>query len=177
MISDRDMRFTDNDLNKRIDALSVKIKKWKEWAKTNQVNVKTLVSGNNLSMFVDDLVIAEKFIEFAMINPVMVTNRILTRTYKKGVVYHKHPKHKFRLYFEFCRFTAEESKEFINFIENNAFVSSDSLRRRLESRKRSIFDMIIYSTHFVDYDDDKLLTVMSLLYPKSIRKVCSIEKG
>lgn len=99
--------------------------------------------------------------------------------FKKGVVYHKEPKHKFRLFFKSAKFHNDEKAKFINFLNSYDFFLSQSLKSSIDSRiKPKVFKNVLYlyNTHYVDYDDTALLTVIALSYPSIIGKVCTIEK-
>lgn len=157
--------------------LSNKLAIWKCWTVANTADTKKLLSGNNYVLYTNDVTLIEKFVEITEIAPTSIIHRIVKRTYEKGVVYHKYPKKKFRLYFNFHRFSIDDQKDFMQFLDSNDFSPSDSLTRRLNSRRHSMFPLILYTSHFVDYDDEKLLTVLALTYNDTIRKVCRIEKG
>lgn len=99
--------------------------------------------------------------------------------FKKGVVYHKEPKYKFRLFFKTSRFYNDEKEKFINFLDRYAFSPSQSLKTSMNSKPTIITlrnTLYLHNTHYIDYDDEALLTVIALSYPNVIGKVCTIEK-
>lgn len=104
--------------------------------------------------------------------------------FKKGVIYHKQPKNKFRLYLKIKRLTGQERLDFIKFIKQNDFHLSRSLQQSILHKSRNTFfnrgaypeSLLVTTSHHVDYDEESLTTLFAISYPDLIGKICTIEK-
>lgn len=99
--------------------------------------------------------------------------------FKKGVIYHKEPKNKFRLFLKPTRLYDSDKEDFIKFLNSYKFNLSQSLKNSILFRYRTLSNrnhLNIQSNHYLDYDDESLLTILAMMYPNLIRKICTIEK-
>lgn len=150
----------------------VKILIWKKWVESTNADLNIMAGVHHINIYTNDLEHIQKFVEITNVNTTNIIKRVVVGTYEKGVVYHKHPKNKFRLYFNYRRFENSDRTDFVEFLVNNQFYPSQRLKERLKHKQ-----LYVSYTHYVDYDDEQLLTVMALTYHDVIRKVCRIEKG
>ena len=104
--------------------------------------------------------------------------------FKRGVVYHKQPKNKFRLYLKIKRIVGQERLNFINFLKLNDFHLSRSLNEAILHKSRNTFfnrstypeSLLVTTSHHIDYDEESLATLFAISYPDLIGKICTIEK-
>lgn len=105
--------------------------------------------------------------------------------FKRGVIYHKQPKNKFRLYLKMKRLTGQDRLDFIKFIKQYDYQLSRSLQQSIlfKSSRNTFFSrglypetLLITSSHHLDYDEESLLTLFAISYPELVGKVCTIEK-
>lgn len=94
--------------------------------------------------------------------------------FKKGVVYHKDPKYKYRLYFKSSKLYDKDKENFLEFLDTQGFKKSISLNLSIIGFNKNF--LFLTSTHHVDYNDESMLTVIALTYPNLIGKICTIEK-
>jgi hypothetical protein len=97
------------------------------------------------------------------------------------VIYQLEPKHCYRAYFMDNRIPNEDFNRLIDFLGQNDFTPCRSLvvkHRTLNNDERlyrSNFTRTERANH-VDYDDDRMITVLMLMFPGIIRKVYRIER-
>lgn len=104
--------------------------------------------------------------------------------FKKGVIYRKHPKNKFRIYFKMKRLTGQDRLDFIKFIKQYDFELSRSLHHSILYKSRNTFfsrgwypeTLLLTTSHYIDYDEESLLTLFAISYPDLISKIYTIEK-
>jgi hypothetical protein len=108
--------------------------------------------------------------------------------YDKSVVYHVNPKHSIRVYFNNKLLDATVATEFKKLLKTYAFTCGPGLKKSLKrgsvwtsaylpaSNSSSGSNLLLMSNHYVDFDDEALITILALHTTEIIRKVCRIEK-
>lgn len=104
--------------------------------------------------------------------------------YERGVIYHIEPKHKFRIFLKGTKLNRQDTKKFDDFIKVYKLSLAPSLKNYVHNvinydGHRTHFsyqNLIITTTNYIDIDDEQYVTLLSLMYPDLIRKVCKIEK-
>lgn len=110
--------------------------------------------------------------------------------WEKGVIYHKNPKNKWRIYFKHTRLNESEAKAFIEFLERYSFIPSYSLQRLLYPKNgrtllwntitainyKKVQPIYLRDIHYVDFDDEVLTTIIGVGYGTMIKRVSKIEK-
>lgn len=100
--------------------------------------------------------------------------------YVKGKIYHKSPTHKYRVYFSLKRLTDKESaNRFRDFINTNDCKPSYSLQRELnaalyDSRMIRTPYLMLVSNHYIDINDEKIITMLALTFGDYVSKVSDI---
>lgn len=162
-----------------------------DWKNKTNTKVKLKVSHNLLEIYVNDNTILSDLIKaISKVNMhyyLFYVKKI--KDYEPGIIYHRIPKNKYRIYFNFHRFSSTESSNFAKFIISNDFILSRSLANTMfyylgkgKQNKRygrylSSYDNIVLFTHYyVDFDDDKMITLLALFDDSLIRKVFQIKK-
>lgn len=155
-----------------------------------QLKCKAKISHNTIEIYSNDSTIFNSFLQFEKI----ISHKRLyyvkqIKNFSTEVIYQKNPKNKYRLYFHLHRFDSETTKSFIKFLLTHDFSLSPSLTSCIHDflelksvRRRSNFYVnkgngLTLSTHYyIDFDDEKLLTLLSLFESSIIRRVYRIEK-
>lgn len=108
-------------------------------------------------------------------------------SYERNVIYRKNPKNLYRVYLSFRRMEEKERDKFLKIINDHGFITSRSLNETLTNSSRNSIQRFIFGQanptyyllfdhHYLDFDDDRLITILSLTYPDLIRKICRMEK-
>lgn len=162
---------------------------WRREA-SKQLKYKIKIRYNTLEIYSND------FVEFMnSLNIASISNKRLyyvnkIENYCEDVIYQKVPKHKYRLYFQLHRFDKETAKSFIKFLFSHDFSLSRSLNSNVSNfleiksiKRRNNFytnyrtdGMTLFTHYYVDFDDEKLLTLLSLFESSIIRRLYRIEK-
>lgn len=144
-------------------------------------NTKILVKFDTLDIYSTELDILEDLIcklkKFSVDYKIFFVDQI--ENYDREIVYLKNPQHSTRVYFKIVRLTYNEAKDLHDFFVQNEFRMSPSLDKSLLSSYSLYYGIkknLILEHFFVDFSNEQLLTLMSLKYPKLIRKVCKIQK-
>lgn len=162
---------------------------WRREA-SKQLKYKIKISYNTLEIYSNDSVEFMNSLNIAAISNkrLYYVNKI--EDYSEDVIYQKVPKRKYRLYFQLHRFDKETTKSFVKFLFSHDFSLSRSLNSSVYNfleiksiKRRNNFytnyrtdGMTLFTHYYVDFDDDKLLTLLSLFESSIIRRLYRIEK-
>lgn len=158
-------------------------------AANKQLKFKIKISHSTLEIYSND---PAEFMQFLQISSISRKRLYYVRkiqNYSTEVIYQKFPKHKYRLYFQLHRFDKETTKSFVKFLLSNDFSLSPSLTsavhdflqvRSVKRRNNFYFNntsgITLFTHYYVDYDDEQLLTLLSLFESSVIRRLYRIEK-
>lgn len=104
--------------------------------------------------------------------------------YERNVVYLKKPKNSNRVYLRYNRLDLDKTAKLVKFLDLNNFIMSKSLKQSLTRRNNPSHMILLgppkyhllFDHHYVEFNDEKMITLLSLSYPELIRKICRIEK-
>ena len=93
--------------------------------------------------------------------------------YKHGHLYLKNPQSKYRAYFRWISTTADIREDLTEFVTTYNLKPSNSFTQWLEHKSLTTY---LWDNYFFDFDDEMLITLLSLKYDNIIRRVYKIEK-
>jgi hypothetical protein len=104
--------------------------------------------------------------------------------YERGVIYQKEPKRKFRIYMKGMLYTTEQREKLYEYLSRYDITMSPSMTKWITGKASSqIFAgfqnynlMYSWDNYFFDFDQESLITLLSLKFDNLIRKVCTIQK-
>lgn len=104
--------------------------------------------------------------------------------YEKGIIYQKEPKRKFRIYMKSMSYTTEQREKLYEYLSRYDITMSSSMKKWIIGKSSSqIFAgfqnynlMYAWDNYFFDFDQESLITLLSLKFDNLIRKVCTIQK-
>jgi hypothetical protein len=160
---------------------------WRQWAAAENHQFRVSVSHNYVTVYLNDLDLVgdltDRFGQHVRISYYRVDR---LPGIQPDVIYQHSPKHKYRFYFKekSYRSRPEEFVDLIEFLKNNEFEVCRTLLAQYEVFKNpdsdfySIFRFnptYITRDRYADFDDDRMLTILSLRFPDALRKVFRIE--
>lgn len=103
----------------------------------------------------------------------------LMQNYEQGVIYLKNPKRKFRIYLRSEKHSVSQKFDLLEFINKNDITMSPSLLKWLKRSSRVSFpygDSWAWSHYFFEFDQESLITIVSLKFDNLIGKLCTVQK-
>jgi hypothetical protein len=146
-------------------------------------DLKVTISDSKITYYSNDLAILNKVTDCCASNHRAYDAVRVVRlpNFDPEAVYHKEPKHKYRMYLASHAWPLDERRELSSFLRNNTAVyPSQTLRSWCTRENPSIFGnykvKYTWTSMFIDYDDEQQATYMALKFPYLIGKLCRIEK-
>lgn len=152
---------------------------WREWSREFSDQYTLRLQVDRMDLYTNNLNVIDKLTNTQGIS---VTQAAPVAEYDPTVIYHKNPKHKLRIYFNFHAFSFDEADQFKELLSAYKFTGSPSLTRSLDRESGRWMNwpnrrkMFVMNDYFVDCDDESLTTILALSYGNLIRKVQRIEK-
>lgn len=155
------------------------------WRQNNTTEVKYVIRHNSVEIYSSDLtVLTDLVLKVKTLNiKAYLYESDILKNYDREVVYHREPKHKFRVYLRQKRLTKESTLELKNFIDGHGLSISPSMKYYMNNvlfgdgyARPTPARLQLATSNYIDIDDEKYITVLSLTYPDIVRKVCRIEK-
>ena len=91
-------------------------------------------------------------------------------------IYLVDPKHKYRVYFKWTKLSGEQIQEVVEFIKNNNISCSGSLENWIQNQNWKNTYYYMWDNFFIEFDEEMIITIMSLKFDNFFRKVCTVEK-
>lgn len=127
--------------------------------------------GSSLSVYTNDLKIATSFSKLASN---LITEVKLMPT---GVMqFKKDPPAKYRLYTTNKRMSITFKEEFLDYLERTPDITPSNAFYTYLHRDHSRYPPWLWDRYYVDYNDEKNLMMMSLMFPGMIGKKYKLEK-
>lgn len=146
---------------------------------------KLVMSSNQLSFYYDNSIqeqadLVNNFLDtfkWDGLSHVQGSIRQRIQNYQRGTVYQKYPKHKLRVYVNSITMSEDESNEFMDMADMYGLKLCPTLKKNL-TELIPLYHRKFYTFHnnFFDLDDERVLTVMAIKYPRLIKKICTIER-
>lgn len=101
--------------------------------------------------------------------------------FERSVVYHKNPKHNYRVYLSSRVWTFDERKSLLNFLDEHssqAFACQSLMEWMTRVYRITNANNARWSNNsfFIDFDDEQFITYFGLKFNGSIGKLCHIKK-
>lgn len=153
---------------------------WRETFSSGKPRSSTMRNeGSKVSVFANELSLFETLKPFF--------NQSVSQTFEakaalfSGVKYFaKEPKHRYRVYLKSLSITTGARADFVEFInKQKSIYPSPSMRRWLDPtliRRSWISSTYVRSSYSIDFDDDKILSYMMLMYSDMLGKFYKLEK-
>lgn len=129
--------------------------------------------GDNMQVYTNDLNLATEFAKFSKNNTITKLN-----ISPDGVMYFaKDPPAKYRAYMTNHRAEPNFKNEFLEYLGKNQDVKpSSAFYAYLHMGTRFVYQSYLWDKYFVDFDDERNLMMMKLLFPSAIGKKYKLEK-
>lgn len=147
-----------------------------QWVDDNKDLVKTNKHKNHITIYSTQYDILENLGK-KLQQPTIIYEVPSKVVRPKGVIYHKNPKHKFRIYFKGKAFSAKEIDELREYFEYNKehVFPSPSLQFILHyGSKKAVW---IANTHFFDYDQESISTIFYMKFHECIGREFEIRQA
>lgn len=139
---------------------------------------KVIVSYDSVNVYSNDV---NELINIATVNK-FADCQLITITelkdYDKNNIYKKKPKHKYRIYLNYSKITDGDIQLFMKLLMTNDCAPSRTLSREMSNyNKRTWVNetaLLLWASHFIDINDEIFITMFSLTFPKTIRKIVKI---
>lgn len=169
-----------DDLRKNIELFVL----WRQQVKKLGDEFKLRIQFNRIDVYSNSLSIIDSLVSKLKAQVTCVTP---LAAYDRAVIYHKNPKHNVRVYFNNKSLDGDSVAKFKNLLSSYEFKCSYSLKRSLNRELPTWAYMpmhqyagqdklFLHSEHYVDFDDESLITILALHNAEVVRKVCRIEK-
>lgn len=170
--------------NKNIMSHISKVIEWKQTV--DKTKMKFIVTDNKISIYSSDHGIFEN-----LLNSVNSIHKLSIfyyvekmKNYVSGDVYLKNPKHKFRVYLKCSNYKDEQRRKLKEFLKYYKMSLCPSLNRWLNETSvynpPNTFNSYVRSWawdyYFFEFDDESLITMISLKFDHLIGKVCTVHK-
>lgn len=158
-----------------------------EWKQTvDKTKIKFVTTDNKISIYSDDHSIFEN-----LLNSVKSIHKFSTfyyvekmKNYVSGDIYLKSPKYKFRIYLKCSNYKEEQKQKLKEFLDYYKMSKCPSLNRWLNDiptyNPPNSFSSYVRSWawdyYFFEFDDESLITMISLKFDNLIGKVCTVHK-
>lgn len=153
------------------------IKNFLLWLKdSDSTKFSYLTSPSSVSIFTDDIKILDSL---STITDEIDYYHVLVL--EKDTLYFKNnPKYKFRTYFRHKKMTesfSDDVRELSNTYKKEIIHFSPSLKRQLFSKNQPYHSYRwLHSSYFIDYNDEKMLTILAMYFPGLLSKTYKLEK-
>lgn len=153
------------------------IKNFLLWLKdSDSTKFSYLTSTLSVSIFTDDIKILDSL---STITDKIDYYHVLVL--EKDTLYFKNnPKYKFRTYFRNKKMTesfSDDVRELSNTYKKEIIHFSPSLKRQLFLKNQPYHSYRwLHSSHFIDYNDEKMLTILAMYFPGLLSKTYKLEK-
>lgn len=91
-------------------------------------------------------------------------------------IYLVDPRHQYRIYLKWGKTSDEQRDDLINFINSYNITCSDSFQYWVRGQLSHHYSHYLWDNYFIEFDDETIITLMSLKFDNLVRKICSIEK-
>lgn len=138
---------------------------------------KLVTTKDKLTIYFNDHYVIKDFLDIFSGVKIKGTYRVKKDGYTKGVVYHKKPTHKWRIYLSGQNIAVDEALDLYKFLSEYDVKPCRTLLRNLD-RRYSLYqkyNLYIYPGNFIDTNSEHLTTIMGLRFPTLMKRVCSIE--
>lgn len=153
---------------------------WRTTAQNQKRDLKIVISRNHLTLYFNDSQNIDDIQSVCNLDSKIMIYKYRQRisNYSSDVVYQKNPKFKYRIYMRDAFLTEQEIISFMNDISKYGLSPNPSMKKRfvLKPHRYGIARYFLLRTDFVDFNDASLTTILGLIYPNFINKLCSIEK-
>lgn len=148
------------------------------WRNQYSTKIKVCIRRDHLDIYFDEPEPFRSFVQFCPDHRPDLRYIVVNPDLKRDVIYHINPTHQYRLFFKLHKMPKTELANFKAMFTQYDCKMSPGLKREIYSRKFHSHSgyLLILDQHFVDIQDDSLITVWALRYPNLVRKVVNIEK-
>ena len=135
--------------------------------------VKYRCEGDNMQVYTNDLKLVTEFAKFAKNNLITKVNPC-----PDGIMYFKkEPPAKYRAYMTNNKAEANFKEEFLEYLGKNQDVQpSNAFYAYLHRGTRFAYQSYLWDKYFIDFNDERNLMMMTLLFPGAIGKKYKLEK-
>jgi hypothetical protein len=175
---------SDTNLLKPIENLIV----WRSSIIEKNLDFKLRFGENKITIYANDFTVFELLLtelKYSKDDTIISYNYSEPMTnYERGVVYQKEPKRKFRIYMKSKIYTTEEREKLYDYLSRYDITMSPSMIKWVTGKTstqhfsgmQNYNLMYSWDNYFFDFDQESLITLLSLKFDNLIRKVCTIQK-
>lgn len=140
---------------------------------------KRIIAHNNLTLYTNDKSDIQSAIEHNPDSEIVSCYVDPKPDYERGKIYHLQPKHKYRVYFSLRRINEKpDLDKFKQFLIENDCVLSHKLKRDIyRTNPRNFINssyFLLLPSHYIDINDEKIVTMLSLTFGDYIGKIADI---
>jgi len=160
---------------------------WLEEELDKNTDFRTSIFVGSVNIYTNDIAILQRCVDAISKN---CTGEIHAKSFKfyfadprsnynSEVIYHAHPKHKYRIYLKSRKYEPKEIEELVKFLQKYQIYPSPSLSIWVNKTYPKIingryYNQWCFDSYYFDHDDDMITTLAALKF--EIRKVCEIVK-
>jgi hypothetical protein len=151
---------------------------WKETVRSRN-DLAIRISVNTIYVYTNDIGFIKDLIKSTghTIEKYQLNYVVQPKNFDRHKIYLKHPKFRYRLYFKWAKVDDNDVNNLIEFIDIYQIKCSDSLSRWINKRHSgSILNHYIWDNYFFEFDNEMIVTLMTLKFGNIVRRVCDIEK-
>jgi hypothetical protein len=176
--------ISDTNLLKPIENLVI----WRSTIIEKNLNFKLRFGENKITIYANDFTVFELLLtelKYSKDDTIISYNYSEPMTnHERGVIYQTEPKRKFRIYMKQQLYTTEQREKLYDYLSRYDITMSPSMTKWITGKSSSQIFVgmhnynLIYSwdNYFFDFDQESLITLLSLKFDNLIRKVCTIQK-
>lgn len=159
-----------------LDTLSAYID-WRNVVKG--LDIKLILTRNHLTMYFNDVGVLSGLLPILGTTRLICNYRVKHNHLSKDTIYRVNPKYSWRMYFtgHVLNFVDVERMEAL--FDTYGVEPCRSLKRNFSKIHRATWpkhDLYVYENNFVDYNDERLSTIILLNWPTISKKICRIER-
>jgi hypothetical protein len=128
---------------------------------------------NNISIIEELIILLSNEVELCEYQLNRVIDKPKTDRTK---IYLVDPKYRYRIYFKWGKTTDIQRNELIEFIESNDIYCSSSFEHWVKKRLNHNYSHYLWDNYFIEFNNEMIITLLSLKFDNIIRKICSVEK-
>lgn len=166
-----------------------KVKRFVEWFENTKYSKKDYCyscNTNYINFYTNDIsIINELLVQLS--DEVALSDKLVPPYYDlyrvidnpktdRSVIYLVDPKYRYRIYFKWGKTTETQREDLINFIESNDIVCSVAFEHWVKKRLHKNYSHYLWDNYFIEFNNEMLVTLLSLKFDGLVRKICNVEK-